>query len=212
MISDFKRLSELTRKITGRGERAERMHSTDLPLDHQLTFSPEPDQRWTYDPGMGVCVNDTDVRELVHDNPNDVGMLCGLSHGLYRYQQFVWSKGGKSNAQFNGAVNSLQHAVLGRLGNIYDTITGGMSVTLEGEDLWLNNINVRSVLKLYALRPTDAARCYLEGLRDKVGLILSRRKTSSKYDAVRDEAARIFDEINIVLSAVPSSGPPRLCA
>ena len=212
MINNIKRLTDLTRKVIGRGGKTERSHETDLPLDHQLTFNPEPDQRWTFDHGRGVCINDCNVQELVHDNPNDVGMLCGLSHGLYSYQQFVWSKGGKGNAQFNGTVTSLQHVVLGRLGRIYDTITGGMSVTLEGEDLWLNNINVRSVLKLFALRPTEAARRYLEGLRDKVGLIISRRQTSSKYDALLDEARRVYDEINIVLSTVPCSGPPRLCA
>ncbi|MFA4972248.1 MAG: hypothetical protein WC683_06515 [bacterium] len=212
MISNIRRLTDLTRKVIGRGGKAERTHATDLPLDHQLTFNPEPDQRWTFDQGSGVCVNDCSVRELVHDNPNDVGLLCGLSHGLYSYQKFVWSKGGKENAPFNGMIMSLQHVVLGRLGNIYDTITGGMSVELEGDDLWLNNINVRSVIKLYELRPTEAARSYIEGLRDKVGLILSRRKTSSKYDAVCDEAAKLYEEINIVLATVPCPGPPRLCA
>jgi len=205
------KLSDISRKVVGgRTGRTER--TTDLPLDHQLTFQPSPDEKWTFRENSRIYINDTDVREAVHENPNDVGLMCGVSHGLYEYQQFVWSKGGKQHSSFNAAVDSLQHSVLGRIGSIYDHITGGMQFELEGEDLWLNNVNVRSVLKLYALRPTEAARTYLEGLREKVGLILSRRRTSSKYDAVADEAARLYDEISIVLKTVPPSGPPRLCA
>jgi len=213
MIKYIDKLSDISRKIIhGDGGSRRALRTTDLPLDHQLTFEPNKDERWTFEDERSVCINGIDVRGLVHENQNEVGVLCGVSHGLYEYQQHVWSKGGKGFAAFNGKVSSLQHSVLGRISNIYDSITGGVHFDLEGDDLWLNNVNVRSVLKLYALRPTEAARSYLEGLKQKVALILSRRRTSSRYDAVADEATRLYEEISFVLDNIPPAGPPRLCA
>jgi hypothetical protein len=211
-MSDFiNRLSRvMPRGRTGSAKGAERRE--DLPLDHQLTFNPEQDERWTYEEGRGLFLNGEDVREMMSDNPHNIRMLCGLSQGLQEYQQFVWSKGGKDRAAFNGTVASLQDSIQGKLGSIYDGLTAGVHFECLGEDFWINNVNIRSVLKLYILKPTEAARCYIEGLRDKLNLILSRRQTSTRYDAVHDKATQLHEEISMVLECVPTSGPPRLCA
>jgi hypothetical protein len=184
----------------------------DLPLDHRLTFKPEADEHWTFEEGRGLLLNGEDVRTIVRDAPNDVRTLCGVSQGLDDYQQFVWARGGKDKAAFNGAVGALQHAIVGRLGSLYEGLTGGLHVEWTGEDFWINNVNVRAVVKLFALRPTDAGRRYLEGLQQKLDLILSRRRLSRKDDAVAAEAKRLHDEISVVLQCVPSTSHPRLCA
>lgn len=209
MLNYINKIGQVSRKRTGSSKKAER--ACDLPLDHQLTFNPAPDERWTYKDGT-ILLNEMDVKELVRESSNEVGILCGVSHGLNDYQQFVWSRGGKSNADFNGLVNSVQHTIQGRLLNLFDGLTGGLHFEWLGRDFWINNVNVRSVIKLYMIRPTEAARTYLEGLRDKVGLILARRRASTRYDGVYEGAKELFEEIDIVLKTVSPAGPPRLSA
>ncbi len=209
MINYINKFNRVSGKRTDGSKKAER--TTDLPLDHQLTFSPNPDERWQYKDGA-IVLNDEDVKEIVREAGNEVSTLCGVSSGLNRYQQHVWSRGGKEHASFNGQVNSVQHTIQGRLTNLFDGLTGGVHFEWLGEDFWVNNVNVRSVIKLYVLRPTEAARSYLEGLRHKVGLIMSRRHDSTRYDAVYEEAQELYEEIDIVLNTVSPSGPPRLSA
>ncbi|MFH1830210.1 MAG: hypothetical protein ABH871_05490 [Pseudomonadota bacterium] len=209
MINYINKLNRASRKKTGDRESIKK--SSDLPLDHRLTFSPSKDERWTFKDG-NILLNDTDVKKIIRECANEVSTLCAVSQGLYNYQQFVWSKGGKENAPFNGVAGSVQHTIQGRLCNLFDGLTDGVHFESDGEDFWINNVNVRSVIKLYCIRPTEAARCYLEGLRNKVGLILSRRQTSTRYDAINEQAQKIYGEITMVLENIAPSGPPRLCA
>ncbi len=134
-------------------------------------------------------------------------LLSGLSQGLHDYQQHVWARGGKGFSQFNATVTSLQDRILGRLGGMYDSLSDGITVEFSGEDFWLNNVNVRSVLKLYWLRPTEKARRYLMGLRDKLTLILERRRTTSRHDGVRLSAKRILDELTLAVEHLPADAP-----
>lgn len=180
---------------------------SDLPLDHRLSFYPSFDEKWTFDEERWIRLNDVSVEEMLADGGDDIQLLCGLSHGLGGYQQHVWTKGGKSLEKFNGVVNALQNKIFGKLGKIYDAITGGVRFESNGEDFWINNINVRSVLNLYRLRPTQKARQYLWGLRDKLGLILSRRQSSTMYDGISKQARELFDEISLALEYIPADAP-----
>jgi hypothetical protein len=200
-------------RVRGKGRDVERASgSSDLPLDHQLTFSPAPDERWTYEEGRGLMLNGESVKEMVRDSGGDVRTLCGLSQGLSEYQQFVWGRGGKDRANFNGQVHALQDVIMGRLGSLYDGLTGGVHFEWRGDEFWVNNVNIRSVIKLYMSRPTETSRRYLEGLKQKLSLILSKQHSSTKYDAVQGEAGRLFNEISMVLQCVPATSVPRLCA
>lgn len=205
-------INRLRTQRTGVGRRGEAERRTDLPLDHQLTFQPEPDEKWTFEEGRKICINGEDVAEAVRTGNNDVRLLVGVSHGLSAYQQHVWGRGGKGNADFNGTVAALQSTIVGRMSNLYDGLTGGVHFEAVGEDFWVNNVNIRSVLHLYLQRPTDAGRRYLEGLREKLALILSRRQSSTRYDAVHGQAERLYQEVSMVLECAPPPGPPRLCA
>lgn len=209
MLNALNRLKSSGSKRTDRARESGR--TSDLPLDRRLSFTPSRDERWNYDDGA-ILLNDMDVKEVVRECSNEVGVLCGVSEGLNEYQHFVWSKGGKEYAAFNGVVDAVQHTIQGRLTNLFDGLTGGVHFEWMGEDFWINNVNVRSVVKLYALRPTQAAKCYLEGLRDKVGLILSRRQASTRYDAVYEEAQSLYEEIDHVLNTVSPASVPCLSA
>jgi hypothetical protein len=212
MSGEINKLRELGRRwgIMG-GSKSSRATGSDLPLDHQLTFRPHHDEKWSYEENR-IFLDDVDVREIVGEGANDVAVLCGVSQGLCEYQQHVWGKGGKAFAKFNGTVSSLQDTIAGRLGSIYEDMTGGVRFECHGDDFWVNNVNVRSVLSLYRLKPTEKARCYLLGLKDKLGLILSRQQSSTRYDGVRDRARQLFLEIDAALEFVPADAPLRLCS
>ena len=190
--------------VAGR-DGASRTHETDLPLDHQLTFV-QNGEKWTSRDSR-IYIDDEDVGEVIGKAANDVGVLCSVSQGLHDYQQHVWGKGGKAFAKFNGAVASLQDTISIRLGSIYEDMTGGVRFECHGGDFWVNNVNVRSVLNLYRLRPTDKARRYLMGFLQKLGLILSRQRSSTRYDGVREPARQLSLEIEAALEFVPPDAP-----
>lgn len=209
-MSEFFRKSERLGRSgrVWRGEESAR--ATDLPLDHQLSFSPERDERWTFRDNR-VFINDVDVQGVLRDGANDPGVLSGLSCGLQEYQQHVWSRGGRDHAKFNGVIASLQDTILGRMGSLYDGLTVGIRFECAGEEFWINNVNVRSVLALYRLRPTDKARRYLLALQHKLGLILSRQHSSTRYDGIHDRARDLFLEISAALEFLPADAPACLC-
>lgn len=207
-VNRLRRFGPLGR--VGRGSGAK--ERTDLPPDHQLTFCPAFDEKWTFKEERKICLNDVDVQEMVHDGANDVRLLCGVFQGLHEYQQDIWKRGGKAFEKFNAIVESLQGTISGRLGCIYDGLTGGIRFECNGDDFWINNINVRTVIVLYRLKPTDKARRYLMGIRDKLGLILSRNSNSTRYDGVHEQAMRYFEEISLAIEYIPADAPLCLMA
>ena len=69
---------------------------------------------------------------------------------------------------------------------------------------------VRKVIHIYYRRPNEKARRYLMSIRDKLSLILSRVRTSKRYDAVYKEATSLFDDISLAIEYIPADAPPRL--
>lgn len=184
--------------------------SADLPLDRTLTFSPAKDEKWSFKDESRIMFNDVEVVPLINECRDQVGVLCGLLKGLYDYQQFVWKKGGKEFEKFNALVFSIQSKISGRLHTIYDGLTGGVKFECDGDDFWINNVNVRSVLNLYWLRPTEKARHYLAGLRNKLGLILASQSSSTRYDGVTNKAERLYAELGSALEYTPPDAPYRI--
>lgn len=205
MGSFIGRLNRSDRKGRMRGGR-EVSRSSDLPLDHRLTFNADTDQKWSYKDEQ-ILFNDVDVKEIVSESASDAGVLSGLLHGLAEYQDHVWGRGGKEFAKFNGTVASLQGTILWRMGSLYDGLTGGIHFECVGNDFWINNINVRSVLAFYRLRPTDKARHYLLMVWRKLDLILSRRHHSTRYDGINDRAKSLFLEVSKALEHIPPDAP-----
>ncbi len=175
---------------------------SDLPIDHRLTFNPSSDEKWTFEDDH-IFYNGYDVNELIDEQANDIGCLNGISYGLDEYRQYVWQQFGQGNGKYNATVDALLGKVLGRLGNIYDGLVGGVSFEFSNGDFWLNNINVRKVLNLYRVRPTNKARCYLVGLRNKLGLILESQNGNHRYDGVHEIAKQLFHEISCTLDQIP---------
>ena len=200
MASQIDRIRDLPNKVRFRSDKRTE-GATDLPLDHRLTFSPSTDEKWTFE-DEHIFFNGFDANDLINESGTDVHYLSGLSAALDQYRQFVWMRGGKSAAKFNGTVNALLEKILGRLGGIYEGMFSGVHFEYNGGDFWINGVNINAVLKLYKLRPTRKARCYLVGLRNKLGLLLSSQSGSHRCDGVAAEAERIFSEIAMALDSI----------
>lgn len=213
MIGIINRLrnSAVFRKRSKGGSSTSGVHDADLPLDHQLTFNPYPDEEWSYDEGRGICFNDESVGEMVRSDGRNIRMLHGLSQGLHLYQRYVWSKNGTDGEQFNGAIDALQSVIQGKLSTIYDDLTGGVQFDCQGSDLWINGVNPRCVLNCFLANPTEKSRAYLIGFRDKLGLILSSHRSSKTGDGPYQKARDLLEDIEIALACVPADGPLRLC-
>jgi len=210
MSLNFRNIDRLrTGRTDSKG--AEKARKSDLPLDHQLSFNPTPDERWSYRRGH-VYINDIDVNELVNKNGNDISMLSGLSFSLEEYRNFVWGRGGRINAKFNGAVEALQGKIIGRLGSIYEGLTGGINYEYAHGAFWINNVNVQAVIALYRIRPTTKARSYLRGLRDKLFLIIARKQSSPRCDGIHDVVSKLIDEIDGAIEIHTPSDTPLLVA
>lgn len=201
MSTDFDRIRNLPGKVGLRpGDKTERQ--TDLPVDHRLTFTPDKDEKWTFERGS-ILLNGDDVNEIINQVGEDIGSLNFLSFALDEYRSYVWNNHGKTHTKFNGKINAFLEKILSRLGGIYDGIMGGVRFEYSDGDLWVNNINLRAVLNLYRIRPTQKARCYLVGLRNKLALILGSQNGNARYNHVAAEAERLFNEISCVIDNIP---------
>jgi hypothetical protein len=210
MSFDIKRIQRWKTGRTGSKE-TEKTQSKDLPLDHQLSFNPGPDEQWSFKGGH-VFINDIDVEELINKNGNDISLLSGLSFSLDMYREHVWGLGGKLHAKFNGAIAALQGKVIGRLGSIYEGLTGGLRYEYADGDFWINNINVQAVVALYRLRPTVKARTYLKGIRDKLFLIIARKQSSPRSEGIYEVISKLIEDIDGALELHTPSDIPLLVA
>lgn len=210
MSIDLKRLSRLRVSRTSSGK-TERSNETDLPLDHQLTFNPDPNQEWRYRSNH-VFINDEDVNELINDNPRDISFLSSLTISLDEYKNFVRIRGGKRNAKFTASVEGLQCKIAGRLGSIYDEMCGGVRCEFDDEALWINNVNVKAVVALYKMRPTTQAREYLKGLRMKLFLIIARTHSNPRSNGMENIVHHYIGEIDGALEVYTPSNTPLLVA
>lgn len=200
MSSEINRIREFSSRLKVRSD-GKTSSVQDLPLDHRLSFNPSKDEKWTFE-GDHIYFNDTDVNEMINGAGNDVHYLSNLSSALDHYRQFIWNRGGKAEGKFNGTVNALLEKILGRLGGIYEGLFRGLRFEYSNGDFWINDVNVASVLKLYRLRPTAKARCYLVGLRSKLGLILNSQNGSGRYDGIKTVAEELFRDISCALDQI----------
>jgi len=207
MVEKIRRYERLrSRSVSGGRETAS---SSDLPLDEKLSFNPSPDEHWTFERGQ-ICMDGLDMEDMARNEDKDIKFLAGLSSAVHEYQLYVWSKGGKNQADFNARIRALQDSVHSKLCRIYDNMNHGVSFEMQDGELWLNNINVRKVIYAFYRNPSESVRKYLISLRDKVGLIMSRRQASKRFDGIYKEADSIYKDLELALEYIPADAPPRI--
>jgi hypothetical protein len=176
----------------------ESSQATELPIDHQLTFSREANEQWSFKDGH-IFLNNEDVEDMLDSAHDDVSFQSAVSEAVSEYRDFVWKNGNGHFAKFAARADAIQSKILSNMKRIYDEKTCGIRLTL-GDGAWLfNNINIRALLAMYHIRPTEKARRFLSGLKSKLGLILVNRNGSPSYERVNNLIRSLYNEVENAL-------------
>jgi hypothetical protein len=181
---------------------------TDLPLDHQLTFRSDAGDTWQFD-GHHVLQDGEDVEEKVDHPKAGVRDWEDVSARLAIYKNVVQRRAPSRFARLAAAIDRIHGRILFHMKRVFDEKMGAVQLRWGDGRALLNNVNIRALMALYHVRPTEKARRYLDGLKTKLGLILSGAHASPAYARVQGLAQDLYDEITDSL-AVPTIDRPRL--
>lgn len=181
---------------------------SDLPLDHQLTFRSDAGDTWQFD-GQHVMHNGEDVEEEIGEPRAGVREWEDVSASLDIYKGVVYRRAPSRFARLAAAIERIQGRILTLMKRVFDEKMGALTLRWGDGRALLNNVNVRALMAMYHVRPTEKARCYLDGLKRKLGLILSQAHVSPAYARVHSLAQDLYDEITDSLE-VPAFDRPRL--
>lgn len=202
----------LFNKIYGRGKRVEagscesnRTEFSDLPLDHQLTFDREAGEKWSFKDG-NICLNDEEIEGLLDEERNNVSFQSGVSDALSEYKEVVREKGNGHFKKFSLQAEALQGKILSNMKRIYDECTGGVKLSWGDGVALLNKVNVRAVLAMYHIRPTQKARCFLKGLKEKLALILVNKNGNPQFERINGVVRELCKEVDLALNETPIDG------
>lgn len=181
---------------------------SDLPLDHQLTFRSEAGDTWQFD-GHHIMHNSEDVEDAIERPCAGVRDWEDASAGLDLYKDAVFRRAPTRFERLAAAVMRVQGRILTLMKRVFDEKMGAVNLRWGDGRALLNNVNVRALMAMYHVRPTEKARRYLDGLKQKLGLILSHAHVSPAYARVHSLAQDLYDEITDSLE-VPAFDRPRL--
>lgn len=188
--------------------RSDNAPRTDLPLDHQLTFHSDAGDTWQFD-GQHVMHNGDDVEDAIERPQAGVRDWEDISASLNIYKDVVHGRAPTRFARLAAAIERIQNRILSLMKRVFDEKMGAVSLRWGDGHALLNNVNIRALMAMYHVRPTAKARRYLDGLKRKLGLILSQAHVSPAYSRVQGLAQDLYNEITDSLE-IPAFDYPRL--
>ncbi|MBI4365409.1 MAG: hypothetical protein HY543_01170 [Deltaproteobacteria bacterium] len=162
--------------------------------DAKCSFRRAPGETWTYEYGA-VCLNGAAIDEWLTEETTDIGLWCGLVDGLGDYREWARDHTVPDRERLLHAIAGLHERALIGLRHVYDQKMGGVSLSWGDGAVLINNINVRAMLAMYHVRPTERARRFLEGLRAKLALILCRQTISPDAARLEGIARATYEEL-----------------
>ncbi len=165
------------------------------PPDRDLSYY-EEGMRWSFSGGK-ILLDGLDVNELVSGSEIEVSSWLGIAGGLDNYRKKILASARPQDqfTRFEAVIEALLGKIFGRVKRVYDQKTTGIRWSLEEGQLILNGINVRSLLALYRVRKNEKARKFLEGLRDKLALLLQNPAGEKIRGVVQDLHAELSEEL-----------------
>lgn len=188
------------------GDLGETTSCSDLPLDHQLTFRSDAGDTWQFD-GNHVMVNGEDVEEEIDRPKAGVRDWNDISSSLSIYKDVVYRRAPSRFPRLSAVIDRIHGKILGLMKRVFDEKMGALQLRWGDGRALLNNVNVRALMALYHVRPTEKARRYLDGLKAKLALILTSSHASPAYARVQGLAQDLYDEITDSLEVAPIDRP-----
>lgn len=179
-------------RTTGSGRR--QSGSASQATDACCTFQRAPGEEWSFD-GQSVLLNGRDVSDLLDGGDGEVSTWCGVIDALGEYRSFADARPFSQKGRLTGVIGGLQERALSQLGRVYDEKMGGIAVKWGDGQLLINNVNVRAMLAMFHVRPTNKAKKFLEGLKNKLSLILCNQTTNHHVARAQEVVRELYDEV-----------------
>lgn len=187
-------------------------------VDHHATFCAGPGEEWTYQGGH-VYLNGEEIEAYLKPESPDVGQWCYLLDALKSYDDWAYANKARQFRRLHFTINGIQERVLKQLRGLYHSRMGGLSLTFGDGSLLINNVNVRALLAMYHVRPTEKAKCFLEGMKSKLALILCQHHGNPQVSRVATLVQALYDELcaslqraTIDTRGLPAGGESVECA
>ncbi len=163
-------------------------------VDHHATFSPGQGEVWSYKGGR-IYLNNAEIEEYLKTDTPDIGQWCHILDSLKAYDDWAYSNKARQFRALHFSINGIQERMLKHLRGMYHTRMGGITLTFGEGALLLNNVNVRALLAMYHVRPTEKARRFLEGMKSKLALILCQHHGNPQVSRVAGLVQALYEEL-----------------
>lgn len=183
------------------GNRGDSSHISELPLDHQLIFRDEEDE-WRYHEGH-IWLNDEAVEEQIDPENVDVAHLGMISSSLSRYKEHIYRQHPARYLEFVHQSDKIQEKILQLMKRIFDEKMGGLCLHWKDGIPYLRKMNIPAILVLYRTRPTLKARQFLEGVRDRLLMILQSKESSPVLDKRHGMIEKLISDVTESLENTP---------
>lgn len=174
-------------------------------VDRDLSYYDEG-MRWSFSGGR-ILLDGHDVNEMISGPNVDIRGWLGIAGGLDNYRKKILASVRQRDqlTRFEAVIEALLGKISGRVKRVYDQKTSGLNWSLEQGQLILNGMNIRSLLALYRLKKTDKARRFMQGVREKLGLLLN----DPNCEKIRGTVQDLYDEISDELGGETTTRGPR---
>lgn len=160
-----------------------------------------------------ILINGRDVGQLIEQSVGQpAAFWSALANDLDDYRKFYLRKYARKRKK-KGVItledptgelahlSALVEAYIGKIMRIlkrkYDEKTDGLSYVLDDDgQLCLNGMNVTSFIEMAKNYPSKKAQIFLQGLKTRLGVILSNKSRSPNYEKIREVTQALFLEID----------------
>lgn len=196
-----------------RAQRPQAAPCAQQPVDACASYAPAVGEVWTF-AWNRLQLNGEEMEAYLDPQRTDALTWCHLLDSLQAYHDWAYANGVPSYPKLARAVAHYRARLLRRVHRSYHERMGGVNLSWGDGHLLLNNVNVRALLAMYNVRPTNKARQFLEGLRAKLALILCQGSVQSQASRATHVAQGLYDDIckSLTRETIDSRClPPRVC-
>ncbi|MBL7685041.1 MAG: hypothetical protein JNK65_03280 [Deltaproteobacteria bacterium] len=154
-----------------------------------------------------IQLNNQDLSRLISENLTHLATAywTQIARRLQEYRQWALAhiQDPDQLAIFAAMVQALLSKLGGRLKKKYDEKIDGIAFQLEEGQLLLNGINVNAFLEMAKRNPTQKAKIFLKGLKNRLGVMLTNRMGNPSYEKIRSTVHDLFEQIDAELVKPP---------
>lgn len=181
----------------------------------QVTIKP-PSGNWKFVKGQ-IILNGQNVARMIEQGAKQPTVFWSkLANDLEQFRKFyIRKKLKKRRRKVGGQIIEEEVDPTGELGHLsalvdayiakimrilkkkYDEKEDGLSYMLDEDgQLTVNGMNVTSFIHMARNYPSQKARMFLKGLKNRLSVILSNKSSNPNYEKIRETTLALFEEID----------------